>query len=379
MGFRVCFCLSLALASVALAAPSPADVAEAKRLHNAGASAYRLGHFDEALEQFEASYRLTHFPELLFNVAQLHRKLWESGHDPEHLRRAVEVYRRFLDEAPANAARRRDATVILPPLESAMAALDRRAKVERAAGREGLRIADELLAGGAPDDADDAIAHVLAERHLERGLVGDAWMLRGRVAHRRGQRPQALAAFSRALSLGAVPPNDMDASEPMAEASARLGGATLTLSSSLGLAIAGRPISLSLELHDPAQLVEHIALYHRDGHRDGGVFAVTTAPRDAHEATLDAAAAGARIEYFVVALGAADAELAREGSPQKPLVLEVISPPVEKQRPVVQARPWYRRWWVWTVVGGVATAGLAVGLGVGYGANRATTLHVPLN
>jgi hypothetical protein len=163
-------------------------------------------------------------------------------------------------------------------------------------------------------------------------------------------------------------------SEPIAQARARLGGATLSLSSAPRPAIAGRPISVPVELHDPAQLVERLALHHRSG---GGELTVTTAPRDAREVLLDAAAAGTRIEYFIVALGAADAELARSGSPQAPNVLDVIAPPIAIKPPVAPARPWYRRWVIWTVVGGVAVAGLAVGLGVGYG-TRPTALQVPL-
>jgi hypothetical protein len=61
----------------------------------------------------------------------------------------------------------------------------------------------------------------------------------------------------------------------------------------------------------------------------------------------------------------------------------VNAPPIERPRPVAHARPWYRRWWVWTIVGGVAVSGLAVGLGVAYSTNNLTTttpptLHVPL-
>ncbi len=36
---------------------------------------------------------------------------------------------------------------------------------------------------------------------------------------------------------------------------------------------------------------------------------------------------------------------------------------------VVDSRPWYEEWWVWTIVGGVVVVGVAVGVGVGVAAN----------
>jgi hypothetical protein len=39
--------------------------------------------------------------------------------------------------------------------------------------------------------------------------------------------------------------------------------------------------------------------------------------------------------------------------------------------------PLYRRWWLWTAVGGVAVAGIAIGLGVGLSARPTASTTVP--
>ena len=81
-------------------APARADKkrdAEAAREHTQRATvAYNLGHFDEAVEAFEAAYKLVLDPALLFNVAQAHR----LGGRPE---RALATYKAYLRTAPRGA------------------------------------------------------------------------------------------------------------------------------------------------------------------------------------------------------------------------------------------------------------------------------------
>ena len=46
--------------------------------------------------------------------------------------------------------------------------------------------------------------------------------------------------------------------------------------------------------------------------------------------------------------------------PQPPLVVTPVAPPPEVKQPV------YKKWWLWTLVGGAALVGIAVGIGVAY-------------
>ena len=66
--------------------------AEATRLYQQGALAYRLGHFAQALARFRAALKLTERPSLLFNIAQCHRQLGER-------RQAIFYYRLYLSES----------------------------------------------------------------------------------------------------------------------------------------------------------------------------------------------------------------------------------------------------------------------------------------
>jgi tetratricopeptide (TPR) repeat protein len=65
----------------------------AEGYYNKGMTAYSLGHFSEAIEEFEKAYAATPNAAFLFNIAQSHR---QSG-NPQ---RAVFFYRRYLEAEP---------------------------------------------------------------------------------------------------------------------------------------------------------------------------------------------------------------------------------------------------------------------------------------
>ena len=71
-----------------------ADVkTEAKSHYRHGVAEYNLGHFEEAIPEFEKAYQLDPAPVLLFNIAQSHFKI--GNHE-----RAIFFYRRYLDSEP---------------------------------------------------------------------------------------------------------------------------------------------------------------------------------------------------------------------------------------------------------------------------------------
>lgn len=74
-----------------------------------GAQAYAIGHFDEAIAEFETAYKLDPAPILLFNIAQANRHLGRKE-------RALFFYRRYLEQAPA-APNRADAQRHVTELE----------------------------------------------------------------------------------------------------------------------------------------------------------------------------------------------------------------------------------------------------------------------
>jgi hypothetical protein len=77
----------------AQAAPTPEARKAAARHYRQGQRAYDLGHFDEAIQEFERAYVAVAAPELLFNIALAHRQLG-------HCTKAVFFFRRFAANSP---------------------------------------------------------------------------------------------------------------------------------------------------------------------------------------------------------------------------------------------------------------------------------------
>lgn len=110
---KLVFTASVLLASLVL---GPAALAEGKGKqsaeshYNKGMTAYTLGHFTEAIEEFEKAYELRSEPIFLYNIAQSHRQ----NDNPQ---RAVFFYRRYL-EADPNAKKRAEVEARIAELQS---------------------------------------------------------------------------------------------------------------------------------------------------------------------------------------------------------------------------------------------------------------------
>ena len=74
------------------------DQARSKALYDQGSRAYKAGDYPRAIELFLAAYDLSQVPAILFNVAQAYRLAGDCD-------RALEYYRRSLDEEPGAANR----------------------------------------------------------------------------------------------------------------------------------------------------------------------------------------------------------------------------------------------------------------------------------
>jgi hypothetical protein len=89
---------------------------KAREYFQAGAQAYAVGEFAAATQAFEQAYQLVPRPAVLFSIAQAERKQYFLEHQPEHLLKAISLYKRYLDEEP-QAARKTDAAQALSELE----------------------------------------------------------------------------------------------------------------------------------------------------------------------------------------------------------------------------------------------------------------------
>lgn len=101
---------------------SPADMARARALFDAGARSFEAGDYEAAIQAFQQAYRVVPRPNLLFSIAQAHRRQYHATGEARHLRAAVEQYRRYLAAVPSG-GKRPEAVKALEELDAASRAL----------------------------------------------------------------------------------------------------------------------------------------------------------------------------------------------------------------------------------------------------------------
>ncbi len=72
------------------------DRAAAERYFRAGAKAYAAQSFQAAAQNFDEAYTASPIAEIAFSAAQAYRRLYRIEPKPEHVKRAVELYRAYL-------------------------------------------------------------------------------------------------------------------------------------------------------------------------------------------------------------------------------------------------------------------------------------------
>jgi tetratricopeptide (TPR) repeat protein len=364
-------CRPSVMAAPAPPPPSPEAVRrdEAKAEFNQGNTAYNLGKYEDAVAHFEKAYSLSRVPEILFNLGQCYRKRWEDEKKSDLGRRALHYYQALVREAPGSRVRA-DADQFIAELEPAVAAAEARERqgaIDAARGAEALRLAQGFLRDGQTADAASTIERLLREPDNGRELLAEAYVVRGRAAARMNDMLGAEAQFRRALELR--PGAELTDATPLEtapfEAARRSskGGGLRLVQAPVGEVPAGKPAALSVTVEgDSEQLISTLELGYRRAEGGAGAFVTTRVP-SALALAIPAAAltAGARIDYYVRALDAHGGVLAESGAPTLPFRLQVAAPAavVAGGTGAAAAReaPWYKRWWVWTLVGAVALGG----------------------
>ena len=167
------FALVLAIAGHASAQDDALQRAQA--LFNVGAQAYAQGEYKGAIEAFEAAYRASPRPGILFSLAQAHRKQFYATHEPGHLRAAIAHYREYIGTVSSGKYRviAVDALAELeglatklgvPATEAPQAAEKPRTRVMVSCSVDGARVA---LDGGALQPS-PLIADVTPNKHTVR-------------------------------------------------------------------------------------------------------------------------------------------------------------------------------------------------------------------
>lgn len=100
---------------------SPAEVAKAKELFDAGAREYEAGRFDLAIQAFEQAYKIAPRDGITFSIAQAHRREYTKKSSRANLVRAVLLYKEYVAKVK-DGARVADATRALGEIEPLLAA-----------------------------------------------------------------------------------------------------------------------------------------------------------------------------------------------------------------------------------------------------------------
>ncbi|MEZ4365091.1 MAG: hypothetical protein R2939_02245 [Kofleriaceae bacterium] len=69
---------------------------DAERLFRAGAQAYKAAQYETATRAFEEAFALLPLPAITFSEAQAYRLWYVASKEPAYLRRAVELYQRYV-------------------------------------------------------------------------------------------------------------------------------------------------------------------------------------------------------------------------------------------------------------------------------------------
>lgn len=122
------FVIVLMMVAAGLAHGAPEDIGQAKTYFAAGAQAYSVGQYTAAIQAFDEAYRLAPRSAILFSTAQALRRQYFVDRNRAHLDRAIDLYRRYVDEVPQG-GRRNDAVQALSELEPVAARLDLAAEI----------------------------------------------------------------------------------------------------------------------------------------------------------------------------------------------------------------------------------------------------------
>lgn len=114
-----CFSVLAILSLLIAARPAVADdVVTAREHYRRGTNAFNLGHYDEAIKEYEAAYQIKDDPALLFNIAQAYRLAGQNE-------AAIRVYKSFIHQVPESPQR--------PEVEQRIAELQQLIERERRA------------------------------------------------------------------------------------------------------------------------------------------------------------------------------------------------------------------------------------------------------
>ncbi|HTM21859.1 MAG TPA: PEGA domain-containing protein [Kofleriaceae bacterium] len=103
---------------------TPEQKTKAEEFFRAGERAFNAKDYLVAAQALEEALKLYPVLDIIFSTAQAYRLQYFVDKDPGWLKRSIELYRRYVNEAPKNAKRRGDAVESLSELEPIMSRIE---------------------------------------------------------------------------------------------------------------------------------------------------------------------------------------------------------------------------------------------------------------
>ncbi len=124
-------------------------------------------------------------------------------------------------------------------------------------------------------------------------------------------------------------------------------------------AFKGESVGLTFEVvADPAKMLRSVKIWYKSGGQKE--YKSVRAPirgKGRHMINLPAPAftgAKGKLSWYALAEGEHFSKLRQFGDSRHPANIEIVE---RAERQVAGSMPWYKQWWVWTIIGGIAVAG----------------------
>ncbi|MGE3453848.1 MAG: hypothetical protein AB7O24_01915 [Kofleriaceae bacterium] len=318
--------VQLVLPTGTLLADDSAD--QAALAYERGKVEYELQHFEKAAEHFESAYRFSKSTNVLFNLAQCHRRIYERSHNVRSLNRALDLYEQFLAIATPRDDVRTLVTDAIADLRRDRDRENARAAqaVASASGAEGIALARQLIAQGAGDQALAMIDRIIAAGSNDRATYRAALAVRADAAIAVGQRAVAVTTLEQQLALGGSI-RSPDPSDPVAveshDAAIKLfaGNQPIRLIHEPVVFDAGTPTLVAQVSANPGALIDHVSVHYRTTAR----FDVVDGKPGQPIALGVALGAGDRLDYYFTGHDRHGNELIALGSASSPFSVRVAA------------------------------------------------------
>jgi len=345
-----------ALADENLAEVRALSVDEAKRRFANADQAMKASQFSKALSEYDASYELSGYVPVLYNMAQAHRRQFEVDGKLEHLAKAEALVRSYRSSGGSQV----DPTVLeelLSDLSGQRQEYQRKREAEaRSQESKEMRSARTQYEQG---DGKAALASLEIAHNtpgISRLELVQMYRLRGQAAMMAGDQAQAVDAFKRYLALepAADGTGISEQSSPAFAAAKEYWSQRIPLTVEHlppGTVAPKKKVVVPIRIaSDPMKMIEQRELRYR---REGADSWTTLSMRnETLEVELPAnpmpkEGKEYKMQYYITATDSKTAELHTLGTAKAPLAFLV------SKDAIVRPPPLYKRWWFWAGAGAV--------------------------